>query len=76
MGIAGTNREGMRKYQRFVENLKESSDRGGALGVRNARFGQFFAPSPAVSIGHLGDMVSTFKTAPSPSRHAMTGLFR
>ena len=54
MGIAGTNREGMRKYRRFVENLKGSSDRGGALGVCNARSGQFFAPSPAASIGHFG----------------------
>ena len=76
MGIAGTNREGMRKYRRFVGNLKGTSNRGGRLGVRNASAAQFFAPLSAASIGVLRDVVCAFKKAPSPSCHAMTGLSR
>ncbi len=53
MGIAGTNREGMRKYRRFVGNLKWRSSRGGDLGVRNANAAQFLEPWRAASIGHF-----------------------
>jgi hypothetical protein len=66
----------MRKYRRFVGNLKESSDRGGRLGVRNTSAAEFFAPLPAASIGVSRDVVCAFKKVPSPSCHAMTGLSR
>jgi hypothetical protein len=40
----------MQKYRRFAGNLKAVC----ASGVRNARSEEFFAPSPAASIGHFG----------------------
>lgn len=42
MGIAGKNREGMRKYRRFVENPKETAVGEGNLDVRNALSPPFF----------------------------------
>jgi hypothetical protein len=66
----------MRKYRRFVENLKESGDRGGALGVRNACLAQFLESLPAASIGRFGQHGFSFGNEPSPSCHATTGFFR
>ena len=42
MGIAGKNREGMRKYRRFVGNPKESGAGQADLGVRNVLSLPFF----------------------------------
>ena len=42
MGIAGKNREGMRKYRRFVGNPKETSAPRHNLDVRNAHLPLFF----------------------------------
>jgi len=66
----------MRKYRRFVGNLKWRSTRGGDLGVRNANAAQFFEPWRPPRSGISRHVVSASKMAPSPSCHATTGLSR
>jgi len=66
----------MRKYRRFVENLKGSGI-AAALWVCATRARRhFFRCHRPPRSGVSRDVVSTFKMAPSPSRHAMTGIFR
>jgi hypothetical protein len=66
----------MRKYRRFVENLKESGI-AAAIWVCATRVqGNFLRRRRPPRTGISGDMVSAFKMVPSPSRHATTGLFR
>lgn len=57
MGIAGKNREGMRKYRRFVGNPKETRAGQGDLGVCNALSGAIFGAAGGTfvrSFGRLG----------------------
>jgi hypothetical protein len=53
MGIAGTNREGMRKYRRFVENLKDDDRHRRHLLVRNVPPPSFLARPLADTIGQF-----------------------
>jgi hypothetical protein len=66
----------MRKYRRFVENLKGRA-LGAAIWVCATRAqGNFLRRRRSPRSGISGDVVSKFKMAPSSSRHAMTGIFR
>ena len=72
MGIAGKNREGMRKYRRFVENPKETAV-GSAIWVcatpSRRRFSVAAARLPPTV---LPGLVSAQQTSASPSCHAMS----
>jgi hypothetical protein len=53
MGIAGRIGRGMRKYRRFVENLKDAGRRHGHAHVRNVLPRSFLARPLADTIGHF-----------------------
>ena len=72
MGIAGKNREGMRKYRRFVENPKETAVEQRDLGVRYALPPPFSVAAARLPPTVLPGLVSAQQTTASPSCHAMS----
>ena len=72
MGIAGTNREGMRKYRRFVGNPEGSKKHIDRLGVRNALQAPISGSHWPTSRDPFARMVSELQTPSSPIRHAMS----
>ena len=72
MGIAGKNREGMRKYRRFVENPKETAVEQRDLGVRYALPPPFSVAAARLPPTVLPGLVSGERMWPSPACHAMS----
>ena len=56
MGIAGKNREGMRKYRRFVGNPKETHVGKRDLDVRNVVSPSFFGAASEASRSSFGSL--------------------